>query len=135
MATRKTAAPTVATPKKAPRRERTRLAAKVDWRPAFLADLAEWCNVTHACAAAGVDRKTAYKDRAHNPDFAAAWVGVATACGAVLYLRRFTLSLQFGQSHTVACAPTLGRRHGPSARGGRVSCRQKARLPCVVCGV
>lgn len=73
MATRKTAAPTVATPKKAPRRERTRLAAKVDWRPAFLADLAEWCNVTHACAAAGVDRKTAYKDRANNPDFAAAW--------------------------------------------------------------
>lgn len=35
VATRKTAAPTVATPKKAPRRERTRLAAKVDWRPAF----------------------------------------------------------------------------------------------------
>lgn len=40
---------------------------------AFLAALAATCNVTKACAAAGVGRMTAYDWRTADPDFAKRW--------------------------------------------------------------
>jgi hypothetical protein len=43
------------------------------WQPAFLAALANSANVRAACAAAGVDRHTAYRHRERNARFRAAW--------------------------------------------------------------
>lgn len=62
---------TAATPKKAPRRGS---GAKADaWRPKFLELLAESCNVTFAAAAAGINRKTAYRHREADGAFAEDW--------------------------------------------------------------
>jgi len=40
---------------------------------AFLAALAATCNVTKACEASGVGRRTAYEWRTNDPDFASRW--------------------------------------------------------------
>lgn len=42
-------------------------------RAAFLRVLEETCNVTEAARAAGVDRRTVYKWRDADPEFAASW--------------------------------------------------------------
>lgn len=42
-------------------------------REAFLAKLAESCNVALSCRAAGIGRSAAYAWRNDDPDFAAAW--------------------------------------------------------------
>ena len=58
-----------ATPKKrATRQKRTR-----NWKPAFLAALAAWPDVSKACEAAGISRRTAYRERQRDEDFALAW--------------------------------------------------------------
>lgn len=54
-----------ATPKK---RARVR-----NWKPAFLAALAAWPDVSKACEAAGISRRTAYRERQADEDFALAW--------------------------------------------------------------
>ena len=43
------------------------------WRPAFLASLAETCNVSEACRVSGISRPTVYEHRAADAEFAAAW--------------------------------------------------------------
>lgn len=43
------------------------------WRESFLAALREMPIVRNACAAVGIDRATAYRARAADPTFAAAW--------------------------------------------------------------
>ena len=43
------------------------------WHDAFLADLAENCNVANAARMAGVDRSTVYRHRDENAEFATAW--------------------------------------------------------------
>lgn len=43
------------------------------WAQAFLSALAECGNVSGACKAAKIDRKSAYLLRAESPDFAEAW--------------------------------------------------------------
>ena len=58
-----------ATPKKrATRQKRTR-----NWKPAFLTALAAWPDVSKACEAAGISRRTAYRERQADEDFALAW--------------------------------------------------------------
>lgn len=42
-------------------------------REAFLATLAQSCNVSQSCRAAGIGRTLAYQWRKDDPDFAAAW--------------------------------------------------------------
>ncbi len=44
-----------------------------DWKPLFLAALAEWPVVTHACETAGVATRTAYRARETDSEFADAW--------------------------------------------------------------
>jgi hypothetical protein len=44
-----------------------------DARETFLTTLAEQCNVTASCKAAGIGRSTAYDWREDDPGFAAAW--------------------------------------------------------------
>ena len=62
------------TPKKpAPRGTAVRPVPAEKWRAAFLSDLAENCNVTNACRAAGVGRNTVYEHRKTDQGFAAAW--------------------------------------------------------------
>lgn len=64
------------TPKKTASRRthRATSAPKGDtWHDAFLGDLAENCNVSAACRAAGITRTTAYSHRDSDPVFAAAW--------------------------------------------------------------
>ena len=64
------------TPKKTTSRRthRATSAPKGDtWHDAFIDDLAENCNVSAACRAAGITRTTAYNHRDNNPAFAAAW--------------------------------------------------------------
>jgi hypothetical protein len=45
----------------------------LSWHPRFLATMAREPNISLACRAAGVDRKTARAHREKFPDFAAAW--------------------------------------------------------------
>ena len=45
----------------------------VTWHAAFLAELADSCNVTGAARAAGISREAAYEHRKGDPAFAAAW--------------------------------------------------------------
>lgn len=70
MTTRK---PTGTTPKKAAKPRRGTAAKPAAWRPKFLQELAETCNVSHAARVAGVDRRTAYDHRDTDAVFAAAW--------------------------------------------------------------
>ena len=63
---------TKATPERKPR-QRTSLPKGASWHGAFLADLAENCNVNNAARFAGIDRVTAYRHRESNPEFAALW--------------------------------------------------------------
>ena len=44
-----------------------------EWIPAFLATLATTANVYLACRQAGISRKTAYKCKEENEEFAAQW--------------------------------------------------------------
>ena len=44
-----------------------------DWRPAFLAALSRTPNVSAACEAAGINRRTAYRHRQEDEEFALAW--------------------------------------------------------------
>jgi hypothetical protein len=44
-----------------------------EWIPSFLAALSQSPNVSGACAAAGIERSTAYRHRDSDPAFAAAW--------------------------------------------------------------
>lgn len=44
-----------------------------EWRPVFLANLAETCNVSSACLAAGISRQTAYTHRQQYDGFKAQW--------------------------------------------------------------
>lgn len=60
--------PTRPTPKKRTRGRKTR-----DWRPAFLAALADAGLVKEACEVAGVHRSTVYEERQRNETFALAW--------------------------------------------------------------
>lgn len=53
--------------------QRTAAPKDDSWHDAFLADLAENCNVAHAYRVAGVAKSTAYKHRDEDPEFAAAW--------------------------------------------------------------
>ena len=53
--------------------QRTATSKGDSWHSAFLADLAENCNVSHAARLAGVDRSTAYRHREESAAFAAAW--------------------------------------------------------------
>lgn len=53
--------------------QRTAATKGDSWHDAFLADLAENCNVANACRIAGIAKSTAYKHRDENADFAAAW--------------------------------------------------------------
>lgn len=55
-----------ATPKKRARRTK-------NWKPAFLTALAMWPDVSKACEAAGISRRTAYRERQADEDFALAW--------------------------------------------------------------
>ena len=64
---------TAATPKRRAPRGTARPATARAWQPAFLAALAEHCNVRAACRAAGVGREAAYDLRRADPAFAAAW--------------------------------------------------------------
>lgn len=50
--------------------------ARRDWRPAFLDALEEIGTVTGACEAAKVGRRTVYKERQRNEDFALAWADI-----------------------------------------------------------
>jgi len=52
----------------APQRTRKRT-----WAPRFLEVFRQTCNVRLAADAAGIDRDTAYRHRARDPRFAAAW--------------------------------------------------------------
>lgn len=45
----------------------------IERREKFLKTLADTCNITRACEAAGVTRPTAYNAREADPEFAAAW--------------------------------------------------------------
>lgn len=56
---------TKSTPKKRPKFR--------EWRPKFVATLAECGNITHAADMAGIDRSTAYRARERNSRFAAEW--------------------------------------------------------------
>jgi hypothetical protein len=49
------------------------------WRRAFLASLAESCNVRASAARAGVGRRTAYRHRVADPVFAEAWADATEA--------------------------------------------------------
>jgi len=44
-----------------------------DWRPAFLTVLAQTANVRLSARKAGISKKTAYKHRATDPEFAEQW--------------------------------------------------------------
>jgi hypothetical protein len=44
-----------------------------EWRPKFLASLRNSGNVRAACLAAGIDRRTAYRNRDNSTEFAAQW--------------------------------------------------------------
>ena len=44
-----------------------------DWKPVFLAALAEMPVVSHACKAVGINYRTAYRAREADEDFAKAW--------------------------------------------------------------
>lgn len=44
-----------------------------DWKPIFLAALAELPVITHACRAAGIERSTAWRARDADEEFAKAW--------------------------------------------------------------
>ena len=54
-------------------RQRTMMPKGTAWHDAFLADLAENCNVANAARMAGVDRSTVYRHRDENAEFATAW--------------------------------------------------------------
>lgn len=43
------------------------------WRPAFLANLRKWPNISKAAKSAGVTRQAAYKARVADPGFAQEW--------------------------------------------------------------
>lgn len=60
---------TARTPKKGTAKSQTLDA----WRDAFLAELAETCNITEACRVAKVARGTVYVHKKADPSFAAAW--------------------------------------------------------------
>jgi hypothetical protein len=47
-----------------------------DWRSTFLRALAEQGTVSAACAAAAIDRSTAYRARQADEDFALAWADI-----------------------------------------------------------
>lgn len=55
--------------------DRTRRTPKKagEWRPRFLTELAETCNVSAACEIVGVGRSTAYDARDSDEAFAAEW--------------------------------------------------------------
>jgi hypothetical protein len=44
-----------------------------EWRPRFLTALRNSANIRAACQAAGIDRRTAYRNRDSAPEFAAQW--------------------------------------------------------------
>lgn len=50
-----------------------------DWKTAFLVQLAQFPNVSQACLAARISRKTAYKIRAEQPVFAQLWKEIEEA--------------------------------------------------------
>lgn len=56
------------------------------WRRAFLASLAKWGNVMHACRAAKCDRGLVYHTRAKDPEFAAKWDAAVVEAGEALEL-------------------------------------------------
>ncbi len=49
------------------------IASKYDWTPAFLEALRNLPMISSACAAAGINRTTAWRRRQADEDFAAAW--------------------------------------------------------------
>lgn len=53
--------------------QRTAATKGDSWHAAFLADLAENCNVANAVRVAGIAKSTAYKHRDESPEFATAW--------------------------------------------------------------
>lgn len=51
----------------------SRARSSSDWYKPFLASLGEWANIRDACGAAKISRQMAYKAKAKDPQFAAAW--------------------------------------------------------------
>lgn len=66
-------APKPAAKPKQARKPRKATQKRIDWRPAFLAALAQSGIVLAAANAAGIDRVTAYREREKNPPFAQGW--------------------------------------------------------------
>lgn len=64
---------TAPTPKNGPPRGTAKAKDPAIWRPVFLAELAETCNVSEAARVAGVERTVPYSHRDADPAFAAAW--------------------------------------------------------------
>jgi len=62
-----------ATPEKRAPRGTAKAKDPATWRPAFLAELANTCNVSEAARVAGIDRHAVYNHRDADPAFAAAW--------------------------------------------------------------
>lgn len=60
------------------------------WQARFLAQLREAPSVTHACAAAGVPRRTVYDYRTALPEFAQAWDEAIEASVDALVVEAFT---------------------------------------------
>lgn len=55
---------------------RARRTGRTDWRPTFLRAFETTGTVVQACRAAGIDRRTAYRERQRNEEFALAWADI-----------------------------------------------------------
>jgi GAF domain-containing protein len=65
----------------------------VRWRGRFLRALRQTPSVKHACAAAGIDRATAYRHRKEDADFAAKWEDAIQASVDELEYKAFQLAI------------------------------------------
>jgi hypothetical protein len=75
------------------KRQRPKVTAKKrsagEWKPAFLATLADCGVVRYSCGRAGVSRKVAYATRDREPEFAQAWAdALEDACDALALVAR-----------------------------------------------
>ncbi len=81
------------------------------WQEKFLDSLRAVCNVTTACAAAGISRQQAYRTRESDAAFAEAWQSALDAAVDELEATAFKRSLEEGESQLLMF---MLRCHKPS---------------------
>lgn len=89
------------------------------WQQAFLAVLREGGNVRLACDAAQIDRKTAYRRREANADFAAAWDGALEEAADLLEAEAWRRAYDGWDE------PVYGRLSGKDAGEGEIGVVRK----------